>query len=123
MYQRALQGYKKILDSDKIIIYIPALNTIWNLGSFFESQADITKARTMYSKALIRYEKVFGPDHLESRTMQDKLSALDVVIESRTLVEVKDLVDNLQKASLHLSVKETPLKSKRHKLFRKLDIR
>jgi hypothetical protein len=35
MYQQALRGYEKALGADNIITYIPALNTIWNLGSLF----------------------------------------------------------------------------------------
>ena len=60
MYQRALQGYEKALGiehtstlgADSITTYIPALNTVWGLGSLLERQADFVKARTMYSKAL-----------------------------------------------------------------------
>ena len=63
MYQRALQGYENAVGVDNATTYPPALNTISNLGPLFERQADIAKARTMYSKALSGYKKVFGPDH------------------------------------------------------------
>ena len=36
MYERALQGYEKALGADNITTYIPALNTLWGLGSLFE---------------------------------------------------------------------------------------
>ena len=66
MYQRALQGYEKAVGVDNVTTYPPALNTIENLGSLFERQGDIAKARTMYSKAFIRNKIVFGPDHPRS---------------------------------------------------------
>jgi tetratricopeptide (TPR) repeat protein len=36
MYHRALQGYETAIGADSITTYIPALNTIQNLGSLFE---------------------------------------------------------------------------------------
>jgi tetratricopeptide (TPR) repeat protein len=83
MYQRALQGYEKAHGTDNTTTYIPALNTIWGLGSLFERQADLGKARMMYSKALVGYEKVVGPDHPKSRSLRDKLRALDTVRRSK----------------------------------------
>jgi hypothetical protein len=69
MYQRALQGYDKAIGLDNITTYILALNTILNLGILFERQADLAKARTMFSKVLCRYEKVFGLDYAKSETL------------------------------------------------------
>jgi len=120
MYQRALQGYENAIGIDNATTYVPALNTISNLGLLFEHQADIAKARTMYSKASIGYEKVFGPDHSKSRNLRDRLHALDAEIENRTLVRVEEPANSLQEGLSHLSTEETPSKSKRHKLFRKL---
>ena len=97
MYQRALQGYEKAVGEDNVTTYPPALNTVENPGSLFESQGDIAKARTMYSNAFIGNEIPFGPDHPRSRSLRDKVSALDVVIKNKA--------------------------SKRHKLFRKLGLR
>ena len=77
MYQRALQGYEKALGADNITTYIPALNTIWNLGSLFKLQADFAKARIMYSKALAGYEKVVGPNHPKCQSLRESLQALD----------------------------------------------
>ena len=79
MYQRALQGYKKALGAENIMTYIPALNTMHNLGSLFERQADVAKAKIMYSKALAGYEKVVGPDHPDSYRLREILQALDTV--------------------------------------------
>ena len=63
MYQRALQGYEKALGVENITTFIPAFNTLCGLGSLFELQADCAKAIIIYSKALIGYKKVVGPDH------------------------------------------------------------
>jgi tetratricopeptide (TPR) repeat protein len=123
MYQRALQGYEKALSTDNIVTYVPALNTIWGFGSLFERQADIAKARNMYSKASLGYEKAFGPEHPRSQSLRHKLSALDAVVENRSLIGVEEPVEDLQRGLSHLAFKETSLKSKRHKLFRKLGIR
>ena len=83
MYQRALQGYQNAMGADNTMTNLWALNTIWGLGSLFERQADLAKAKIMYSKALVGYEKVVGPGHLRSRSLRDKLRALDTRTESR----------------------------------------
>jgi hypothetical protein len=121
MYQRALQGYEKALGTDNIITYVPALNTIWNFGSLFEHQADIAKTRTMYSKASLGYEQVFGPEHPRSQSSCHKLCALDAVMQNRALLEAEEPMDDLQGEPSHL--KKTPSTSKRYKLFRKLGLR
>jgi hypothetical protein len=77
MYQRALQGYEKAIGADNITTYIPALNTVWGLGSLLERQADFVKARTTYSKALAGYEKVVGPDHPRCQCLREILQALN----------------------------------------------
>jgi hypothetical protein len=56
--------------------YILVLNTILAFGLLFERQADLAKARIMYLKALVGYDKVVGPDHPRSRSLQDNLRAL-----------------------------------------------
>jgi hypothetical protein len=99
MYQRALQGYEKAIGPDNITTYVPVLNMISNLGLLFKRQADLVKARTMFSKALRGYEQVFGPEHAKSETLRDKLCALDAVVKNKAPV------------------------SKRHRLFRKLGLR
>ncbi|TVY34372.1 Vegetative incompatibility protein HET-E-1, partial [Lachnellula subtilissima] len=99
MYQRALQGYENTIGPDNITTYVPALNTIFNLGLLFECQADLAKAKTMFSKALRGYEQVPGPEHAQSEISRVKLYALDAVVENKAPA------------------------SKRHKLFRKLNLR
>jgi hypothetical protein len=91
MYQRALQDYEKAVGVDNVTTYSPALNKIGNLGSFFEREGDIAKARTMYSKAFIGNEIVFGPDHRRSQYWRDKASALDIVIKNMALIGVGSL--------------------------------
>ena len=120
MYQRALQGYEKALSADNVTTYIPALNTIWGLGSLFERQADLAKARIMYSKALVGYEKVGGPDHPRSRSLRDNLRALDTVTENKALIDVREPMDKFQGETSHPGAKGTLSKSKRHKLLKKL---
>jgi len=56
-----MQGYEKSLGTENTTIYIPELNPVSNLGSLFECQADLAKAETMYSKALLRYDTNTSP--------------------------------------------------------------
>jgi hypothetical protein len=119
MYQRALQDYEKAIGPDNIITYVPALNTIWGFGSVFESQDDLAKARTMFSKALRGHEQVFGPDHAKSEILRKILCALDAVMKSDVLIDIEDRADDL-----HLGpIKKPPLTSKWCKLLRKLGLR
>jgi hypothetical protein len=96
---------------------------ILNLGLLFEHQADLAKARTMFSKALLGYEQVFGPDHAKSETLRDQLYALDARVKERGLIEIEERAGDLQVGSSYLGIKKPPLISKRHKLFRKLGLR
>ncbi len=43
MYESALRGYEAALGADNIMIYIPALNTLWGLSSLFKRQAGDTR--------------------------------------------------------------------------------
>jgi hypothetical protein len=56
---------------------------ILNIGLLFKRQADLVKARTIFSKALRGYKQVFGPKHTKSATLRDKLCALDAVVENK----------------------------------------
>jgi tetratricopeptide (TPR) repeat protein len=87
MYQRALQGYEKAIGPENITTYVPALNAIIALGLLFECQADLAKARTMFAKSLCGYEQVFGLDHAKSKTLRDKIHALDAVVENKASIE------------------------------------
>lgn len=55
MYQRELQGYEKAIGSDNIIIYVPTLNTIWNVGLLFERQANLHQTDTSQVEELFRH--------------------------------------------------------------------
>lgn len=77
----------------------------------------------MYSKALVGYEKVCGPNHLRSRRLRDNLRALDTIIENKALIDVREPVNNFQGEMLHPGAKGTLSKSKRHKLLKKLCLR
>ena len=77
----------------------------------------------MYSKALVGYEKVCGPDHLSSRSLRDNLRALDTVTENKALIDVRELVNKFQGETSHLGAKGIPSESKRHKLLKKLCLR
>jgi tetratricopeptide (TPR) repeat protein len=123
MYQRALQGYEKAIDPDNIITYVPALNTIWGFGSLLEQQANVAQARTMYAKALCGYKQIFGPEHARSKTLRNKLCALDARVKNEALIEIEERADDLPIGSSHPGLKKPPSTSKRHKLFRKLTLR
>ena len=73
MYQRALQGYEKTLSTDNISTYTLALKTICAFASLFKKQGDLLKARIMYLEALLGYEKVVGPNHPMSQSLQEIL--------------------------------------------------
>jgi hypothetical protein len=73
----------------------------------------------MYSKASLGYGKVFGPEHAKSKTLRDKLCALDAMVEDSLLVGDEEPVYNLQGGLSHLATTTAPSISKRHKLFRK----
>lgn len=122
MYQRALQSDKKAISPDDITTYISALNTFLNFGLLFEYYADLAKASTMFSKALRKYKKVFGFDYVKSKTLWDKLCALNTVLKNKGPVEIKEYVEELPTGS-SLDNNKPPLISKRHKLFRKLGLR
>ena len=73
----------------------------------------------MYSKALVGYDKVLGPNHPGSRSLQDNLRALDTMIENKALIDVRAG----EQETSHLGAKGTPSESKRHKLLKKLGLR
>ena len=118
MYERALAGYEKALGEENTTTYLPALNTMSGLGALYESQDNIPKARIMYLKAFAGYKKVVGPDYPWSQSLRDKLGSLDAIIGDKALAVVKE-----SEGPSHLCGKETPSKSKRSKLFRKLGLR
>jgi hypothetical protein len=77
----------------------------------------------MFLKALRGYKQVFGPDHAKSETIQNKLFALNAILKSKALADIKEHEDHLATGSSHLGPNTTPSHLKWHKLFRKLGIR
>jgi len=77
----------------------------------------------MYLKALVGYKKVGGPNYLRSRSLWDSLYALDTVTENKALIDTREPVNKFQGETSHLGAKGTLLKSKRHKLLKKLYLR
>jgi tetratricopeptide (TPR) repeat protein len=53
MYQRALQGYKKVWGLE----YILTLNTVNNLGAFYAALSRLDEAEKTYQRALQGKEK------------------------------------------------------------------
>jgi hypothetical protein len=90
MYERALRGYETALGADNI----SALNSLLGLGSLFKLQADFTNARIMYSKALVGYEKVVGPDHSKCQSLREILQTLNSVTEKRGHERQEESVNN-----------------------------
>jgi len=60
IYDRALQGYKKILG----LKYIWTLQTINNLGILYCNQGKLDKAEVMYTRALQGIKEVLEPKHI-----------------------------------------------------------
>jgi hypothetical protein len=50
----------------------------------------------MYSKALVGYDKVVGPNHPSSWSLQDNFRALDTVTENKALIDVREPVNKFQ---------------------------
>ena len=77
----------------------------------------------MYVKALDRYEKAVGPDHLGSRVLRDTLRALDDAMGNNALIEVRKSENIIQEETSSLDARERPSKSKRRWLLRKIGLR
>jgi hypothetical protein len=75
----------------------------------------------MFLKVLRGYELVFGPEHAESKTLRDKLYALDTVLENKAPVEIEEHAEDVPTGPVPGDNKP-PSTSKRHKLFRKLGL-
>ena len=60
MYQRALQGYEKVLGPKLVSTYIPALNAAQNLAYLYQLMGRTDEAREMFSRALRGLESVLG---------------------------------------------------------------
>ena len=61
----------------------------------------------MYSKALLGYEKVVGPDNPRSQSLQGKLHAFGYQDREQDLKGVRELVTKFQVETSHLGAKRT----------------
>lgn len=77
MFEWVLRGCENALGTDNITTYIPALKAIWGLGYVSEFRDDLVRAKTVYSKALIGYGKLVGPDHVWAQSLRNNIQALD----------------------------------------------
>ena len=100
MYQRALQGYEKALGPEIAASYVPALNTVYNLGLLFASQGDIDRARAMYSRALLGYQRVFGHDHPRCQSLRGCLANLETSSKADASVDIE--ADGMHRPSIDI---------------------
>ena len=79
MYTRALQGYEEALGLKLVSSYIPALNTMFNLGSLYSETSEKDMAKTVYTRALSGFATVQGPLSDTCRELERRLEVLDLV--------------------------------------------
>jgi hypothetical protein len=75
MYERALRGYEA-LSTVRVQQYLPALNTVQNMGDLYAKQAESAKARAMYTRALSGLTSVLGPSSERCMGLSAKIDAL-----------------------------------------------
>lgn len=73
----------------------------------------------MYSKALVGFDEVVGPDHPNSRSLRDRLRILDERMDNKALPEVESHEQSSERPS-HLGAKGPSQESKRHRLLKKI---
>ncbi|KAL2142230.1 hypothetical protein VTI28DRAFT_1428 [Corynascus sepedonium] len=72
MYQRALQGFERVLGPD----HLSTLKTVNNLGDLYQHQGRLKEAEVTYQRALQGREKVLGPDHTSTLGTVNNLGTL-----------------------------------------------
>jgi hypothetical protein len=60
MYERALRGYEVALGKKGVRQYMPALNTLENMGHLYATRVETTKAHAMYARALSGLSSMLG---------------------------------------------------------------
>ena len=80
MYMRALQGYEEALGDEIVKTYIPALNTMRNLGDLY-SETRPDESRVMYAKALSGYTIVRGDSSDICLCLKRRLDALSIPLQ------------------------------------------
>jgi tetratricopeptide (TPR) repeat protein len=88
MFAWALQGYEEALGPMLLPSYIPALNTMFNMGLLHSTRHDTVMARMMYTKALSGFASVQGSTSEVCRDIQRRLAALDVLSSPQDLDEM-----------------------------------
>ncbi|KAK3312593.1 hypothetical protein B0H66DRAFT_484639, partial [Apodospora peruviana] len=63
MYDRALQGYEKVLGPT----HISTLSSVNNLAALYKYKGRLSEAEAMYNRALQGKEKLLGPGHTSTR--------------------------------------------------------
>ena len=76
MYSRALQGYEKALDCERVDRYIPALNTMQNLAILYVRQDRVPEARALYMRCQAGLKAVLGVQHARYRGVTKELESL-----------------------------------------------
>ena len=124
MYQQALEGYEKALGPENAAFYIPALNTVYNLGILFSSRGDVDRARAMYSRALAGYRRVVGHDDLRCQKLHDHLIASQTSGKTDVLADAEaDGMHTQSKGISQSNVQVITSSSRRHRLLKKLGLR
>jgi tetratricopeptide (TPR) repeat protein len=123
MLKRALEGYEEAVGSERVSTYVPALKTMWALGSLSVSQGHVDEARAWYSKALLGYEKVFGVDFFKCQSLRNNLAALQMAEKIGNTLVKKGLVQEqaCSQCNIELCQPWPKLASRRHSGLKKLD--
>ena len=124
MYQQTLEGYEKALGPELAAFYIPALNTVYNLCLLFASQGGIGRARAMYLRALVGYQKVFGGDHPRCQSLQGCLTTLET--SAKTVLSAHTKADRMRRPSIDIPrpyLQGTKSASKTNRLLKKFGLR
>ena len=76
MYSRALQGYEEALAPILLQTFLPALNTMFNLGGLLSRTYREDKAKIMYTRALVGYITIQGPSSKWCKQLRNRLETL-----------------------------------------------
>jgi hypothetical protein len=77
VYERALRGYEA-LSSVRVQQYLPALNTLQNMGDLYATRAEHVKARAVYTRALSGLSSVLDPSSERCMSLAAKIDALPI---------------------------------------------
>jgi tetratricopeptide (TPR) repeat protein len=113
MYTRALQGYKDAIGPELVVLYLPALNSMFGLGGLLSRTDRKEIAKGMYTRALSGYRAVQGPSSKWCKQLEDRLQALQVASP--------ELEVGQDKFTEPGAAKSRPLKEKLRKLGRRLN--